>query len=357
MDMTSPPDISRAEAPGHTPSAEKAERGPRRDHALDFTKGFMVITIAAYHLLNYFFRPGGRIYMYLDFPAGGFVFLTGLLCGTIYLRKYVRDPARVGRRLLVRALKLIVLFFALNAAICLLMDRNYNGMEFRIGTLLEHTPTILIWGSSSLTAFEILLPIAYTLIVCIFLLYAHKLKYVLLTIFILTLVVLSIMSVHTGHNLKFALIGVGGFYTGLLSPTAGAIVRKPPVKVALAVLALLYFSVAIPCGIGSNLVLYYGVVNLVLANVYNLGAWLDPSKPVTRDIVSFGRYSLLLYLAQIAILQVLQGIIKLDRSSINMGHLLLFVAVALGLAVLWRVVEACRLKVRVLDKTYRLVFG
>ena len=83
---------------------------PARNHAIDFTKGFLVIVMVAYHLLNYFLDGGERVYMYLNYVTGGFIFISGLLCSTIYYNKFMKDKLYVHKRLLIRGLKLRLLF-------------------------------------------------------------------------------------------------------------------------------------------------------------------------------------------------------------------------------------------------------
>ena len=58
-----------------------------RDHALDFTRGALVLCMVAYHSVNY---SGGdpAILRHLRFLPGAFVFLAGFTVGRLYLPRW-----------------------------------------------------------------------------------------------------------------------------------------------------------------------------------------------------------------------------------------------------------------------------
>lgn len=89
-----------------------AEIPTNRNEALDFTKGALVLCMVLYHWLNYFHGLQGPVYRYLRFLPPSFIFITGFLVSNAYLRKYdIRDP-RLPKRLVIRGLKILGVFFS-----------------------------------------------------------------------------------------------------------------------------------------------------------------------------------------------------------------------------------------------------
>ena len=80
----------------------------KRNDAIDFTKGFLVIVMVAHHLLNYFFQGKPILFMYVNYATGAFIFISGVICGALYFNKYLDDKRYVRKRLITRGLKLII---------------------------------------------------------------------------------------------------------------------------------------------------------------------------------------------------------------------------------------------------------
>src|ERR1700743_1376787 len=100
------------------PNAPPTDTSPKaqRIHALDFTKGTLVLIMVLYHWMNYFMALDWTYYRYLHFLTPSFIFITGFMISNIYLSKYAAGDIRLSKRLFTRGLKLMAIFVALNVA-------------------------------------------------------------------------------------------------------------------------------------------------------------------------------------------------------------------------------------------------
>ena len=339
---TEPP----TELSGARPNPLPRLRGP----ALDFTKGVLVLVMVAYHVLNYFWKIDGRIYMYLNYVTGGFIFISGFLCSTVYQPRLKLGRRQVHKRLLIRSAKLMLIFAVMNLAASF-------GSTSRMEALLDNIPIILLRGQHEITAFEILVPIAYVLALANILLYMRRFGYTLLVCLLAVLAALTQSSTHIALVPKEALIGVGGIFTGLVWRDVSGRFDNRVSRAGILVLALAYFLVAIPLGVTTNPLLYYAVVNMVVAALCCIGDWLNPNRCLARRIIQLGRYSLLLYLAQIVVLRCLRLTIAPTPHHVGAMHLALVGSVSLFLFVLAALLDWVRGRASFVDRTYRLIFG
>src|SRR5579862_2092524 len=91
--------------------------------ALDWTKGALVVCMVAYHAINYSaFRPMG--FKALGFLPPSFIPIAGFLVGQVYATKYSLDTWKPYARLLVRGLKLLLVFLVLNVTNCIILKRD-----------------------------------------------------------------------------------------------------------------------------------------------------------------------------------------------------------------------------------------
>ncbi len=336
----------------------------KRNEAIDFTKGFLVIGMVAYHTLNYFLNGRSVMYVYVNYVTTAFIFYSGLLCGTIYLKKYLNDPLYVSKRLLIRSFKLLILFIVVNIAMHIVLNESNYGEDLGVNVLLYNLYSIFIIGNPQLMAFEILLPIAYVIIICALLLYLFKLRFIILCFLILSFFLIHYKGIKLGYNPSSILVGIGGFYTGLVCSEIYSNIKRTINNIVIIPLTLLFFLVVVPIGAklqfvtGAKLDFFpnYIITNLVVASLYTLGNWLNSSKILTKHIILFGQFSLYLYLVQIFILQILSSVLKINNQLINMGHLCVFVFVNLCLVFFCYFAEFSRKRFRIIDYAYRLIF-
>ncbi len=140
-----------------------------RIHAIDFTKGALVLLMVVYHALNYLGYESIP-HDYLGFVPSSFIMITGFLVWQIYSPRRQSSFPAVAMRLASRALKLIALFTVLNVAARLVWSRNRYGIDLGISSFLGRLANIYLAGDPEGVAFEVLLPISYTLLLSIVLL-------------------------------------------------------------------------------------------------------------------------------------------------------------------------------------------
>ena len=134
---------------------------PGRDQALDFTRGTLVLWMVVYHAVNYS-GADPALTRHLRFLPGAFVFLSGFAVSRIYLPRWSAGEPGAARRLVLRGVRLLLLFLGLNVAIHATFPENYNRrldlMEF-----LGRLDVVLGPGGVRTAVFGVLLPLAYLL--------------------------------------------------------------------------------------------------------------------------------------------------------------------------------------------------
>jgi len=335
-------------------------RRVQRISALDFTKGALVLIMVLYHWINYFIGPQWGYYQYLRFLTPSFIFITGFMISNVYLSKYAAADPRLAKRLFTRGLKLIAIFAALNlsriAIIPLLGTGTVARNQFEPGTVFA----VFVSGNLPVTgpklvAFSILVPISYLLmfsgiLVLPYRTYRHTFHAVCI---VLLLLILGLWMNGAGsYNLEFVTIGMLGVLTGFVPiETINDLVRRP---LALAVGYLCYLAGVAAWHVPFPL-LVVGVL-LSLMAIYLGGVVGGEYGIARREVALLGKYSLLGYISQIAILQILSaGFRRVDLGVATLG--LLFTA-AFALTVLSvEVVNRARAKSAAADKLYRAVFA
>jgi peptidoglycan/LPS O-acetylase OafA/YrhL len=229
------------------------------------------------------------------------------------------------------------------------------GINLTFGNLYS----ILIWGEDLLMAFEILIPIAYVLLLSAFLLNFARFRYAIYIFLVLSFCVLSMFDVAIPYNAYYTLFGIAGLYTGLICREAGPILRSRGYKYGLLILLSSYLVLLIPCGanIRGNLILMFVYVNVVLGAVYLLGGYLDPSWIASRAVTKLGQYSLFLYLVQIFLLQMFYRLGIPTSESVTFQTWVVFVMITSLLIIVSYFSDYVRSRCWVTDRIYRIVFG
>jgi hypothetical protein len=330
-----------------------------RNNAIDFVKGFMVVGMVVGHTLDYFVVGWPLLYDYVYYVGTGFIFFSGIMCGTVYLEKFKKDRKYVSLRLLVRGLKLFALFFVLNILIHLAVRENYTGQRLGINLIFDNLGSILLGGNSALMAFEILLPISYILLLSILLLHSAKYKYPIYVLLISVICVLSLSHIRMPYNLLNGLFGVVGFYTGLICTELKSRLRSKFTGIAVTLILSLYLFVLYPRGVNveGNLILFFIYVNIITAASYLLGSFLKSYWVLPRILIKFGRYSLYLYLAHIVFLQILYRLGVSRGKFIPVKTYTIIVAVCCLLAALSYLTDYVRGRFSIADKVYRFIFA
>lgn len=81
-----------------------------RDLTLDLVKGVLVVLMVVYHAMNIFSTAGPNEYAYVRFVSGSFVLMSGYIVARFHEARFKADWRGTSRRLVVRGLKLLMLF-------------------------------------------------------------------------------------------------------------------------------------------------------------------------------------------------------------------------------------------------------
>jgi peptidoglycan/LPS O-acetylase OafA/YrhL len=337
-------------------SSQKAQRIP----ALDFTKGALVLIMVLYHWMNYFTHFDWTYYRYLHFLTPSFIFITGFMISNVYLSKYAVADPRLAKRLFTRGFKLIVIFLVLNVA------RSFVVQVLGTGVLV-HNPldaknifTVFVSGNlpvvgSKLVSFSILVPISYLLmlsgaLMLPFRFYRYTFHLVCVLLLISTLV-LGLIGAHS-PNLEFITIGMLGVLIGFMPITAiNDFVRHPYVLA----FAYICYTIAVTIWNVPFPLLIVGVY-LSLAVIYVIGASSGESGTVRSEVILLGKYSLLGYVSQVAILQILRATLhNVDLGVAGLG-ISFFAAFALTIVTV-HLVDRARIRMATIDRLYKAVFA
>ena len=324
-----------------------------RISALDFTKGMLVLIMVLYHWINYFYPHDNR---YLRFLTPSFIFITGFLISNIYLSKYGASDPRLPWRLVQRGLKLLAVFILLNLTRSLLMGVSLL-QQVSKGDLLDIyvVGNGVGGGQAKAIAFSILVPISYLLILSAPLIVASRFfRYTFHVACLCCLLGVAVLSYEwiESPNLELIAIGLMGVVAGYLPiEKIDALVRHPfllGVAYVLYLAAVSVWNVLYPIQI-------FGVF-LSLMIIYRLGQHSgEPSRARVR-VVLLGKYSLVGYIAQIAILQLLR--IGLRHVSSEAVVLAVSFVLAFSLTIISvEVLDFTRARSGAVDKLYRLVFA
>jgi hypothetical protein len=320
-----------------------------RNHALDFTKGALVILMVVYHWLNYFVPVDQQVYNYLRFITPSFIFIAGFLVGNLYSTK----GGRVSSRLAIRGLKLLLFFTLINVAAGLLLAEGRTLGEGDSGAILANAFSVYVSGNGKYAAFQVLVPIAYLLIVASALLITNKWYVPLLIICCAAsgaMVVAMAVNGEWSFNLELLSFGLLGALVGHIP--LQRINRLPSYGWAVAMAYAGYLAMVTVVGVPYWLQIFGVILSLVL--IYCLGLKVQDHGALTKHIILLGKYTLLGYVAQIAILRVVKKTfmhLTLDNSA-----LALIITCGLTSAVIL-IVDRARANWTLADRSYRLVFA
>jgi peptidoglycan/LPS O-acetylase OafA/YrhL len=270
---------------------------------IDRLKGTLILLILFYHSLNYSQR------YYLGFKLLGwapvsFILVTGLLVSYIYSLRFAQAPLKISRRLWSRAGKLVLLFTFLNFGISLLRKPPGQSPSECIQAFLSHWWEVYVTGEGRYASFQILLPIAYFLVVSPALLSLNGLSPILLPV--LCALILPTMALLDEHNRLWTNLAlISASLPGLL---AGRVPIQSYDKLSLHLGALGggYCAIfAFGAIFGQSYLLQILGACSGLALAYSLCQRWEQRAPRRGLIALLGEYSLLAYILQIAALQAL----------------------------------------------------
>jgi len=333
----------------------------QRISALDFTKGALVLIMVLYHWIDYFIGSGLDLFRYLRFLTPSFICISGFLISAVYLAKYDTGDPRIPKRLAERGLKILGLFILLNVFITLAFRTSYSGKivfgDFSVSdlTAVFVTGNNLVAGVGKAAAFYVLVPISYLLLLSAGLVIVYKFyRFAFETAFfvcLLSVLVLSLKGLQSA-NLELVTIGFLGVIIGYIPfEKINRITRHPYLLVG----AYLGYTVLITIWNVKYLLQIVGVC-LSLALLYLMGASGNDPGRVRNLVILLGKYSLLGYIVQILILQVLRRVFRLVELGPGMLAVSFFAAVALTIIAVVAV-DRARARSTAVDGLYRTVFS
>jgi peptidoglycan/LPS O-acetylase OafA/YrhL len=354
-------DIERcAPTESQLPSAEQKPADVSRDTAIDFTKGALVLFMVIYHWLNYFLGPHGRYYDYLRFLTPSFIFITGFMISQIQLRRYESSGRNLSKRLFVRGLKLLIVFLVLNALVYATLSRVPVAPSLWWKSAPSLGLAAFVTGGSRTpdgqksVIFGILVAIAYLLIVSAAVVSTRKVRYAFYSTLSLLVAVVICIRFWNLENfyLDLLMVGVLGVVVGFASRDQLAVVTSHPyilsASYCLFLAAITIWGVPLPLEIAS--------VILTTALLYTVGNRVATAGTVWRRVILLGKYSLLGYIAQIAILQGLRRISWFSHHGVSALVASLLLGALLTVAIV-EAVDIARERSKIANELYRLVFA
>jgi peptidoglycan/LPS O-acetylase OafA/YrhL len=327
--------------------AAAGARAVVRDDALDFVKGMLVLVMVLYHWLNYYIGLGWFGYRYLRFLTPSFLLITGFLISRVYLRRYAGDSPDLRRRLVQRGAKLLVLFVALNAL-------AWVTSASLLDPSLANATAVFVRGTGR-AAFDILVPIGYFLMLAPLVLFVSARTGLSLTVPAAAVLLVTIGLNHfdvSNSHLELVAIAFVGLAAGASSDDRiEQTLPRPWVLVAVYVpylVAITAWNVLYPLQVVG--------VCLSIMLLYTLGARWKGLPAVFRCIVDLGRYSLLCYIAQIAILQLLRRAVPPTALSGVTVAVPLVACLGLMIGAVYAT-HLARGRSRVADRLYRTVLA
>jgi peptidoglycan/LPS O-acetylase OafA/YrhL len=321
--------------------------------SFDFVKGALVLVMVLYHWLNYFIGLQWGGYRYLRFLTPSFIFITGFLISRVYLSKYGYDDPRLRRRLWRRGLKLLAVFLVLNVV----ADRTL-GMRLRLNfgdvyALRDALYAVFVEGSAR-AAFDILVSISYFLLLAPFVLFVSGRLRISLWVFAAAAIISTLIAEASGlinPHLEMLSVALLGLAAGTLRGRAVAFSHSPVAVLAAYVIyvaTIALWNVPFPLQV-------VGVCLSVLA-LHTIAQVCGSTGLLQRYIVRLGEYSLLAYIAQIIVLQILRrGLRGYELSGAGLA-----VPLAIGIISTIAAVEATawlRPRSAVVDQSYRTAFA
>ncbi len=310
---------------------------------------FMVV----YHIMNIFSTAGWEAYSYIRFVSGSFLFISGYIITLYSEQKFRSNKVKTAKRLIVRGFKLFLIFTALNLIINLTGVGNPGKGQLGIQHYLANLSDIYVFGLPKAASFQVLLPIAYLLIISPLFLTLRSINSLLTLASLTTAFCLSYFEIES-VNFGLGIVGIIGLCSGMwVNKTDAAFT----IQSKLIIFACLLFCFYLMKYFDRNIVTYSLGIIFFIKLFYDLGMTVDLSNPVSRVFVLFGQYSLVCYIAQIIFLQLLS--ISLSRQKWELGGeiIVVFLVTNLFLLGLCVGVKYFRGRYSIIDQSYRILFN
>lgn len=325
----------------------------QRDAALDQLKGLLVVAMLIYHAMNYFSTAGPAAYGWLRFVNGAFVFLAGWLAARGAAGRELAERRDAARRLLQRGGKLLLLFSVLNLALAASGTASYKPATPAAGLPWgDALVALYLTGDGPQIAFRILVPIAYTLLVAAVATLASPPMQWVAAWGCAALAALYTALWPAWPTPYFLLIGLCGWGLGGLTADG----RSAPWRGLPLALAVVLLLAAMDWLSGNVLACAVGLAALM--KLLRDAVAQVPLPRLTRDALALlGRYSLLGYIGQIAVLFALHRLLGGPRWPLGPQWLLVCAATLAVLLLACGALARLRSRSAWVDRGYRAVFA
>lgn len=324
-----------------------------RVDTLDATKGILVVFMVLYHSLNYTTQYQ-LAFRYLSFLPPSFILITGFLLSSVYLARYAPTDLRMHLRLVTRGIKLVGLFTVLNLAGQVVQSRNYHNPTRGLDYFLRHWMDVYFYGESRMAVFEILLPIAYLLLLApalVLIAARHRFALPLLALPLGAVCLWLDSRGLSSPNLNLIVAGILGMTCRVSFAALEPLGRYLPFTVAgyaaYAIVGLIW---------GQPFALQLIGAVLGLAAIYGASLHLGAGNWLKHWLVRLGQYSLVAYIAQIGILQMLSHFHGRPQ-PFSLGFAALALAALLLTTLVVELVAWSRRRVPVVNGAYQAVFA
>jgi hypothetical protein len=320
--------------------------------SIDFIKGLLIIFMVIYHSLNYY---GIFPYRELPFVAPGFIMMSGFIITQIYFPKYSNNIKTVRIRLAVRSVKLILIFTILNLAAKIIWPASHLGIFFEVEDFIGNWIDIYLYGSPRTVAFDILLPISYTLLISLFIPKIKPLRYYIICISALTMFGTSILTEYYGnpiYTISLISVGIIGIAIGLIPLSYITEFTKPWINVLF--FFVLYGLCFFLFGDHHHTQILSTIIALLI--FYSVSERVNQESPIHKQLILLGQYSLLSYILQIAYLKAI--FVLLSKGNFEKPNILITViSITVMTYITILVLDYTRQKNKCIDILYKAVFA
>lgn len=325
-----------------------------RIHAIDFTKGILVLLMVVYHSLNYL-HYGSLPHDYMAFLPPSFLMITGFLITQIYIPRYGLDSKNIEKRLAVRSLKLLFIFTLLNIMAGIILPKNHFGISLSFGESINRLFEIYFIGNPQMVAFDVLLPISYVLLLSIFILKLQSAVSFFIKFFSIILFTVCILmeKYNTSiNNLDLISSGIIGMAIGLLAiELINGFVRS---WINIGLLCVFYGSCMFYSGDYYSTQIFSTIISLLIFYAIGVRTHLNNWFPKQANLL--GQYSLLSYIIQIAYLKIF----LIGTANLNIDRPNIILTIIIIMFVMWVtviIVDHARRKFRTIHLLYKIVFA
>ena len=323
-----------------------------RDLSLDFTKGILVIVMVVYHTLNVFSMATSMELGYLRFVTGSFIFISGYIISTFYEKRLTANQRDTSIRLLIRGFKLLAIFTFLNLTICITGIGNPGKCHFSVIQFIKAIPLIYIFGAPGISSFQILLPIAYLLILSpVIMMLSINIRYTALIVLIVTILSLS---------QRYTMVVTGLIVDGLVGMLMGHSQNKNIKYVISNIYVLIILIIAIMFSmnyLGMNRITYILSIIVFLKVTHDIAPHIDANSVAMNISVLFGQYTLVCYILQIIFLRGLSILLEHRKWAFGYELISIFFVTNAFLLALCMLLGSYRRRSKTVDRAYRLILA